>query len=267
MKVYPFSDPAIFDREITRPWLHGNQQGVLRLKTLVNYVTLRRTQSVIDLPKRIDLIRYLDFSSAEQEVYDAAKIRTREILDDAISSGTTQRGHYLNALQWLKTLRRICNHGVLESRRGQTRSPKENSMKSEEWNETAAQAAFEDMECAGATLCSHCTTNISENVYETLFQELSGRPRLLACLQLLCNTCFNEKSENTDCPACSSIPRCSSFEVSISGGANALSQGVTPGAQSQMSTPGGSGSDANTPIKLKALANDLDSTRNAKRYS
>lgn len=75
---------------------------------------------MISLPTHVDQIHRLGFSPAEREMYDAAKARTADMLDDAISSGSTRRGLYLNALQWLNALRLICNHGVLETRRGQT---------------------------------------------------------------------------------------------------------------------------------------------------
>jgi SWI/SNF-related matrix-associated actin-dependent regulator of chromatin subfamily A3 len=257
LKVYPFSDPTIFDVEITKPWLCGDQQGVLRLKSLVNYTTLCRTTGVINLPERVDQIHHLEFSAAEQEVYDAAKIRTAGMLDDAILGGSSQRGLYLNALQWLNTLRLICNHGVLESRRTQTQLARADGLPDEPWNEVTAQAAFQNIVCAGAAICSNCTANLLAN-YEESSKELSEstRPRLLACLQLLCDTCFREKSEDIRCPACSSVPRCAAFGVSLAGDT------TTP---SQMTTPSGNINDVDVPVKLKALVKDLESTRDAKR--
>lgn len=257
LKVYPFSNPAIFDTEITKPWLCGDQQGVLRLKSLVGFITLCRTTSVINLPKRVDQIHHLDFSTAEQEVYDAAKTRTAGLLDDAILGGSSKKGLYLNALQWLNTLRLICNHGVLDSRRGQNLA-RADTLLDEPWNELTAQAAFQNMVCAGAAVCSNCTANLSADDEESS-KELSeiARPRLLACLQLLCDTCFHEKPRDTGCPACSSVPRCAAVEVSLAEDA------TTP---YQMATPSGTFSDDGIPIKLKALVKDLESTRDAKRY-
>lgn len=259
LKVYPFSDPKIFDAEITKPWLYGDQQGVLRLKTLVNYVTLCRTKSVVNLPRRFDQIHHLDFSSSEQEIYDAAKIRTADMLDDAIMSGSERRGLYLNALQWLNALRLICNHGVLESRRGQVLAEKEGDDDKEEWNERKAQAAFQEMLCAGAAICSNCTANLSES-YEIPGQDSSdlGPLRLLSCLQLLCDSCFQEKSEQLCCPACPSDSRCSAIEVSVFEDAAACSPACSPRK---------SISDADMPIKLKALVKNLEDTRDSKRYA
>jgi SWI/SNF-related matrix-associated actin-dependent regulator of chromatin subfamily A3 len=260
LKVYPFSDPGIFDAEITKPWLCGDQQGVVRLKTLVNYVTLCRTKSVINLPKRVDQIHHLSFSPAEQDVYDAAKVRAADMLDNAILSGSTRSGLYLNALQLLNTLRLLCNHGVLELRRGQTQLAEGDIVREKQWNENAAQAAFQDMVYAGAAICSNCTANLSESFCENPSEELSefAGPRLLACLQLLCNTCFHEKSNDTGCSACSSVSRCSAIAVSLTQVAS------TP---SQLGIPRGIVGDADTPVKLKALVKDLESKRDAKRYA
>jgi SWI/SNF-related matrix-associated actin-dependent regulator of chromatin subfamily A3 len=235
LKVYPFSDPKIFDAEITKPWFCGDQQGVLRLKTLVNYVTLCRTKCVVNLPRRFDQIHHLDFSSSEQEIYDPAKIRRADMLYDAIMSGSERSGLYSNALQWLNALRLICNHGVLESRRGQVLSEKEGDDDKEEWNERKAQAAFQEMLCAGAAICSNCTANLSES-YESPGQDSSdlGPLRLLSCLQLLCDTCFQEKSEELCCPACPSDSRCSAIEVSVFEDAVACSPACSPGKSTVM---------------------------------
>jgi len=116
LRVYPFSDPHVFDAEISKPWQESDEQGVLRLKKLVNFVSLCRSRAVINLPKQIDEIHRLNFSAAERAMYDSARDKTASMLDNAICEEYTQRGLYLNALRWLNTLRYICNHGLVNAR-------------------------------------------------------------------------------------------------------------------------------------------------------
>lgn len=99
LRVYPFSDPHIFDVEISKPWQESDQQGVLRLKKLVNSVTLCRSRAAINLPKRVDEIHWLEFSATERTIYNSARDQTASMLDNAICEDYTQRGLYLNALR------------------------------------------------------------------------------------------------------------------------------------------------------------------------
>src|SRR5436190_22666645 len=65
LQVYPFSDPKFFDAHISQPWrLHFDRKAILRLKTLVKFITLRRSKDRVDLPTRTDEIHYLDFNEA-----------------------------------------------------------------------------------------------------------------------------------------------------------------------------------------------------------
>src|SRR6266487_2423456 len=69
LQVYPYCNPQVFDKEISQPWHRNDRTGCLRVKTLVNFVTLYRTRSVINLPDRHDEVYRLHFSTEENEVY------------------------------------------------------------------------------------------------------------------------------------------------------------------------------------------------------
>jgi SWI/SNF-related matrix-associated actin-dependent regulator of chromatin subfamily A3 len=111
LQVYPYSELEIFDKDISRPWRGGEQQGFLRLKALVRAITISRPKAIVNLPPRSDYIHHLDFSGEERVLYDDAKKQTVVLLQAAISS--SQGGRTFNALQRLNTLRLICSHGLL----------------------------------------------------------------------------------------------------------------------------------------------------------
>jgi SWI/SNF-related matrix-associated actin-dependent regulator of chromatin subfamily A3 len=213
LKAYPFSNPKYFESEILQPWHRGDQQGVLRLKRLVNLITLCRTKAVVDLPKRIDQIHHLDFSLAEHKAYESAKSRTTEMLKEAVSIDYTKRVTYLNALQWLNNLRLICNHGVIQH--SQCKNTKSESDSS--WNLQTAQKAFENMLYAGAAICVGCTNNLVEATYEDAALNMIDlpQPRLSECLFLICGSCISRSSPYLGFSGCSHSPKHPTFTVSL----------------------------------------------------
>ncbi|KAK0110161.1 hypothetical protein ONS95_002813 [Cadophora gregata] len=112
LQVHPYSDQAIFDEEIAKPWRKDNFLGFLRLKTLVRAITIARTKDVVLLPPREDFIHHVDFMPEERQIYEDAKKQTVALLQDAASSSYENRTS-VNALQRLNALRLICSHGLL----------------------------------------------------------------------------------------------------------------------------------------------------------
>jgi SWI/SNF-related matrix-associated actin-dependent regulator of chromatin subfamily A3 len=117
LHIYPFSNPKIFEAEIMKPCLKADDPDVSRMRKLVNCISLCRTKSVIDLPKREDEILFLDLSPKEREYYDLVKCNTIQSINEALSHNPLAPNQYLNALQWLNELRLICNHGLVHSRK------------------------------------------------------------------------------------------------------------------------------------------------------
>ena len=259
LRIYPFDNLRVFDREIAKPWMRSDRKGFLRLKSLVNSIALCRTKDIIALPSRIDKIHRLEFSVAERARYDSAKARTTRLLDNAIAVDYTKRGTYLNALQWLNALRLICNHGLLYSNRdihGSIRI----SDKPETWNSLTAQKAFESMLGAGAAICVACSTDLAEKIFDqsTASTDDLPRPCLSRCLFLLCGSCLQRCSEDSPNPsACSHSPKCPTIEVSyevsvMSSQAKSIIPHIDP---------------ENIPTKLKALLLDLQNcSKGEKRF-
>ncbi|KAL9116700.1 MAG: hypothetical protein Q9187_006773, partial [Circinaria calcarea] len=257
LRVHPFSDPRIFDSEILKPWLRSERQGFLRLKALVNCVVLCRTKAIVDLPERSDKIHYLSFSAAENSIYEKAKIRTSRLLDIATDTDYARRGTYINALQWLNTLRLICNHGILHSKRWSNKLATGVAGGSGTWNALAAQKAFESLLCAGAAICVGCSIDVVEATSEDLNMNTTQVPqfRLSECLFLLCGSCVLRCSvDSSNSSACAHSPKCRTFEVSL--------PGATASSQSRKTIP--PLDPAEIPTKLKALVADIQKSQREK---
>ena len=218
LRVYPFCEPRIFNGEILQPWLRNDPQGFLRLKTLVNCITLCRSKAVVNLPKRDDLVHWLDFSAEEHEVYESAKFRTNQLLDNANAIDYTKRRTYLNALQWLNALRLICNHGIMYSTREIAQGAMDNSARSGTWSQASAQTIFENMLSAGAAICVGCSLDLNEATYANndLPTTEVPKPQLSECMFLLCSSCLLKRhTDSSTSSACPHIPKCPSMGVSL----------------------------------------------------
>lgn len=77
---------------------------------LLSYITLRRPKQLTELPARKDKINDLTFTADEREHYDNFKGQTIHKIDLALD--TSRANSSLNALQWITSLRLICNHGL-----------------------------------------------------------------------------------------------------------------------------------------------------------
>lgn len=166
LRVHPYSCQDVFDEEISKPWRRVDPLGFLRLKTLVRAITIARTKAVVHLPPREDFIYHLDFTSAENQLYEDAKKQTVALLRDAISS--SQAKTTFNALQRLNTLRLICSHGLLaQSNRAVKASGNATPC---EYPEAKLDVSFNsralDELLGGHSTCSNCGANLLEEFME-----------------------------------------------------------------------------------------------------
>lgn len=213
LKVHPFSDPKIFDAEVARPWLKSAEKDSSRLKMLVRCISLCRSKKVIDLPPRVDLVRYLDFSPSEQSWYDQARKGTIQRLDEALSSNPLKSGQYLNALQWLNELRLICNHGLAQRSRTPSKSVGISPGSTQVWNKSKASKAFEEIVSAGEATCSVCGNSLLAGAYSEQSID-SAKPFLSECLIATCGSCAKDCLDGRTGIYCPHTPSCKSVEVS-----------------------------------------------------
>lgn len=263
LQIYPYSNPSVFDREILRSWQKNDKEGCLRVKTLVNFVTLYRTTSVLSLPPRNDLVHYLDFNPAENELYENTKIRTQQIVKDAI--GNPRRGVYMNALQWLTRLRLICNHGTMQQQR-----MAESTFAKGSWTASKAQTAFESMLDIGNTHCAMCGLDLATLEDISVNDSELPSPKLSECLHLVCGFCLTEETETPastppvipapkvtptaaetrKCSVCPEFVQCRGYKVSFA-------RVISPLAASSPSKKLPQMSAADTPTKVLALLGSL----------
>jgi len=211
LQVYPYSDPKVFEEEISKPWRnrHGlDPQGFLRLKMLVRAITISRSKAVVQLPPRNDEVHHLDFAPAEREKYEAAKIQSRALLEDAISSGN-ERGKTFNALWLLNILRLICSHGLLaQSTPGKTVSQiSQDAFISPSQN--LANDSFDGDILSGAATCSNCGANLLEELLEgSPSAEIDEQRPIAPCGPLLCELCRSQlgNSDVGSMPWLQSVP-------------------------------------------------------------
>ncbi|CZR65227.1 uncharacterized protein PAC_15127 [Phialocephala subalpina] len=214
LKIYPFSNPKVFDTEIAKPWLNKTgDKDITRMKKLVNCMSLCRTKAIIDLPRRQDSIRKLSFSPEEQEYYDKVKEGTIRKLDAAISTNPLQPGQYLNALQWLNELRLICNHGLVHSNREVHKTVSIVPQDTHVWNKSTANKAFETIVTANQASCSVCGNVLSDGAGQGTSSE-NPKPYLAKCLTLTCGSCIKDSPTGQRLATCRCIPLCKSVEVS-----------------------------------------------------
>jgi SWI/SNF-related matrix-associated actin-dependent regulator of chromatin subfamily A3 len=189
LKVYPYCDQKIFDKEILGPWQsrHGaDPQGFLRLKTLVRAITIRRTKSVVQLPPRVDEIHHLDFAPVEREKYEAAKMQSRILLEEATSSGNQETKKF-NIFRLLNILRLICNHGLLA----------QSLMGDELAQASLAPPDAPDSFCGeiigGDTMCSNCSADLLENFLEgPPLADLEVQGLMTSDRDMLCKQCYSK---------------------------------------------------------------------------
>jgi hypothetical protein len=256
LQVYPFSNPKIFDAEVTKPWLKSADKDSSRMKRLVGCISLCRNKKVIDLPARLDLKRDLDFSPLEQAFYNQAKEGTIRKIDEALSSTPLKQGQYLNALQWLNELRLLCNHGLAHSSRSARKPPTTTSGPAKAWNKTAANRAFEVLVSAGEATCFVCGNPLLQGAESEPITEFA-KPFLSQCLTLTCGPCAKECLNGQAKLACTHTPTCKSVEVSLVTGQGAESSTLT---RSIPKIP-----TEHVSTKLKALLKDLQTCEKSEK--
>jgi SWI/SNF-related matrix-associated actin-dependent regulator of chromatin subfamily A3 len=246
LQVYPYSESKVFEEEILKPWqnrLGIDTQRFLRLKTLVRAITIRRSKAVVHLPTRTDEVHHLDFAPMEREKYEAAKIHSRALLEDAISSGN-ESGKAFNALRLLNTLRLICSHGLLAqpSLEKNLSHISGGSFDSPSLNFTNEFLGGDLL--SGRETCSSCGADILEDFLEGLPSARVDEQREMAsCKTLLCEMC-NSQFGNRELASTALRP--------------SISFGYT---NSGPSTPGKNGNDGlrieYMSTKIKALIADI----------
>ena len=230
LRVYPYSEPKVFEEQINKPWKKGDAKAVTRLRAVVRCIALRRPKGVIELPERIDDVRTVTFNEEERQIYESVKASTTSLLDNAISMETRDNKLYLSALQRINSLRMICNLGL--TYRGYSSA----SIIDQPWDQKSAQKTFGTMESAGTAICTSCSLDLGLGLMESSgLSEIEDRVYLTECALAFCNQCYRNFRHQycSEGNICHCTSACRSYQVTMSdAGGNA----TTP-SSSQLERP------------------------------
>jgi len=185
----------MFDHYITGPIKAHKENGIEKLKRLVQSTSLRRTKKSelngLNLPLRENQVQSVDLSTAERYVYNFFKKRASEIAFGSSFDSQSSKAAG-NILPTIMKLRQICDHGrrLLSS---------------------VALKALDHYERSGLSdgiyqeteICANCSTNLAE-------WSSAEIPRNdLSCSHLVCGRCMVRVIDDDDsicdiaCPLCS----------------------------------------------------------------
>ncbi|KAK2755706.1 alpha-1,6-mannosyltransferase [Arachnomyces sp. PD_36] len=251
LRVFPYSDPRCFESDIMDIWKIGkDEEAVERLQNLVQFITLRRSITTIDLPDRINIIQRLDFGAEELAQYRKLESTVVSMLDDAIHSGHHQTRSYTNALAKINILRRFCNLGLLTPNFKVNMGSGLGGDEDSRWDTAAAQKTFDVLTSLGELSCAICgMENKQED--ELLLTCETPCAKLTQCLRLICATCYRTCASSF---YCDHRPACSVVSISTN---TPISRASTPKIAAETNT-------ATFSTKVQALIAGLKSSTNEK---
>ena len=114
LRFVPYDDPRVFDDEISKLWRSKPvEEAITAFKILLSCVMIRRTKSILKLPRREDKIIRLSFDRLEEEHYRQVEQPVFEMLKGAVEDEKrNSRSLWLHAIQQINKLRLICNLGT-----------------------------------------------------------------------------------------------------------------------------------------------------------
>jgi hypothetical protein len=170
---------------------------------------LRRSLTDV-LPLRNDFIQTLKFGLQESEAYRQAAEMTLVSINNALQSSHETNG-YVNALQKINILRRICNLGQLNSGTEPETPKYADCSEKAVWDQVAAQGALDQVHSLGLNLnCLRCQQPMDDVTWN---HELPQLCHLTQCHRLWCADCFNSSTYGTSLCYCE--PLYSSIELHI----------------------------------------------------
>lgn len=228
IRLKPFDQKSNFTQHIVAPFKACDAEIVPKLRVLVDSVTLRRLKDKIDLPPRTDHIVRLNFSPAEQKIYNMFE---RQAIDkvDVLSSGRERMvggRSYIHILQSILRLRLISAHGKdllseedLQLVQGMTEdsaidldSDEDGEADKSNVTEARAYAAFELMQETNTDKCYVCDRTVGSNANEGAEVESEREEHTLgyvsACFHLICTSCKPTWERNTGNAGSGTCPYC-----------------------------------------------------------
>ncbi|PWW73120.1 P-loop containing nucleoside triphosphate hydrolase protein [Tuber magnatum] len=216
LRIAPFDDNATWSKHIAAPFKNASIESIANLRRILHSVTLRRSKGIINLPPRKDEVIFLDFSSSEQQLYEATMRMSRLKLDLVLKEGRIAGQNYVHVLQSILRLRLICAHGselvgdndtagITSSHAINIDDIKDNTSEPS-WSVKDGYQIFRLMCDANEDICALCEAKVGTNgTAGSAGDEDSPSNKkivvighLTACPHLLCKTCGPRFAEEFD---------------------------------------------------------------------
>lgn len=190
----PLDDYGQFQKQIVRPLLRGDPDGLHVLQDVLRSIMIRRTKSVLALPPRNDFDVELSLSSDEKTLYEFARNDSKSLIGTCIQQNNFTKGFHI--IQYILRQRQISNHGL------NLLSSSTRAALTRRWRIQGAESGGEDEELP--VFCEACNIEINAGKYNAMFEY---------CFHLVCAKCVNahtpQHEANSASPAC---PLCNDSE-------------------------------------------------------
>jgi hypothetical protein len=215
LHFHPYDDPRVLDNDIfsyLRDPIAGLgegtqklQEGTRRLQALCRPIMIRRSKTVISLPRRQTLIKTIEFTPEERwgytQIETAASTGRENPTGPKLGPSTIW-----NKLQLISKLRVFCNLGQASCLKGPTGA--EPNSRPAQGNEDAREAIISSQIALGGTCCVQCQGIIdTPNAPQCDNQPLAYYS---ACELVFCNSCASLCNYETgsNCKCSNNIRQC-----------------------------------------------------------
>ncbi|KAG7099012.1 hypothetical protein E1B28_000896 [Marasmius oreades] len=178
LRLSPLDDKVIWTEFVGTPVKFAHRDGSLRLRIVMQHITLRRTkesenqsgQKILNLPPRRDELRYLDFDEQEQKIYSHFYNQSKAEFDELSKQNQVMK-NYVGILQRILRLRQICDHFELVEGKeldgqvlGSSYEDLTSTIEKDGLNEARAHAIFWILREAATTQCVECGAELCATV-------------------------------------------------------------------------------------------------------
>ncbi|CAJ1964574.1 unnamed protein product [Cylindrotheca closterium] len=255
LQVEPLNQSEIFQRAISKPLQNGQEIGLTRLRTIMGFVSLRRSKQNIPgltmVDKTVNLATVEFGNDIHKQVYDALYGTLRVAMTAILKDNNNALGNYYNIFEKLLRLRQACCSGLLltkERREAALQIWKQVSSKSREQELSPEEGLklLEKLKGEFTQALPECGICLEE------FDQTEGTI-LKGCGHVFCNNCIKQVLErsNQKCPYCRQKFRSEDIVSMVTAKAAANKAAVETLDE---------GEEFGTPPKIRALLQTIGST-------
>ena len=255
LRCSPFDDLNVFHSHVTESWkARSDPSSVIKLKSLVNCISLRRPKTTVELLPRTDEIVHLHFNEHEARYYEFIKSTTLRKIKLGMQESTAE--NFINTLKWLNELRLVCNHGTTNAKT--IEALEESPVVQPAWSEQEVQTCFDELDQLGLSRCSNpnCCRDLSSALSSELDEEEADESRLEKSLEHLCSSCSHVRGGrvNKSSQDRNDLSRCSTGLAIPGIGNGYVQQGLLATGCHK------SRSNVEVPTKIQRVVQDLSET-------